>query len=273
VGSLATLVGNPQNAYIGLASGITFTRYASVMAPVAAVCLLVTIGAAWLLYRKDLRQPLAPRTVTRKERAAAIEQPRLLTFGLAVVALVFVGFLFHDALGLPLSLIALTGGSLMIFFAPLFGRASPRVLFRRIDWSIILLFVGLFIVLRGVQTSGVLELLFGGLEAASAGAIRQVWGLGLVASIVSNLISNVPATLLLAPLVASFDSEALWFTLAASTTLAGNATLLGAAANLIVAEKAEELGVAVPFWSFAKVGLPVTVVTLATAFVMVRWLA
>lgn len=270
IGSVATEVGNPQNAYIGLASGIPFARYALVMVPVAAACLLVASLLFLWLYRDELRKPFEAQRVAPLERDASLKQPRLLVFGLAVVALLFVGFLLSHRLGIPLSLLALAGGSLLVFFAPVVGKASPRVLFRRVDWSIILLFVGLFVVLKGVEVSGVLRSLFDGLETASAGAIHEVWGLGLLASIISNLISNVPATLLLAPLVGPDGPEQLWYALAASTTLAGNATILGAAANIIVAEKAEEEGVAVPFWDFFRVGFPVTVATLLVAFGLLR---
>lgn len=266
IGSLATEVGNPQNAYIGLASGIPFARYALVMVPVAAACLLVATGLILLLYRKELRKPLHAERAAALEAEATVHQPRLMVFGLAVVVLLFVGFLLSHRLGLPISLLALAAGSILVFFAPVLGQASPRVLFRRVDWSIILLFVGLFVVLKGVSVSGVLTALFDGLEAVSSGAIREVWGLGILASVVSNLISNVPATLLLAPLVQEIGSEQLWFALAASTTLAGNATILGAAANIIVAEKAEEMGVAMPFWDFFRVGFPVTVATLFVAY-------
>lgn len=269
IGSVATQVGNPQNAFIGQASGISFARYALVMTPVMVVCLALALGMFTFLYRRELQAPFRPRPPEALAPESNLREPRLLAFGIVVVALLFAGFLASRALGLPLSLLALAGGSVLVFAAPVLGRASPRVLFRRVDWSIILLFVGLFIVLKGVEVSGLLASLFDGLESLSAGAVTEVWGLGLLASVVSNLISNVPATLLLAPLVGTQGSEQLWFALAASTTLAGNATILGAAANIIVAEKAEEMGVAVPFWAFFRTAFPVTLVTLFAAFLMI----
>lgn len=273
LGSVATEVGNPQNAYIGLSSGIPFARYALVMVPIAGACLVAALLLLLVLYRRELKTPLRRSETAHKERLEAVHEPRLLVLGLAVAALLFASFLAHRVLELPISLLALAGGSLLVFLAPAVGRASPRVLFRRVDWSIILLFIGLFVVLKGVDVSGLLIGLENGVRGIHPQALSSVWGLGLLASIVSNLISNVPATILLAPLVAPANSETLWYALAASTTLAGNATILGAAANIIVAERAREQGVEISFWEFFRVGFPVTVVTLTIAFVMVDWLS
>ncbi|HLE48219.1 MAG TPA: SLC13 family permease, partial [Candidatus Thermoplasmatota archaeon] len=272
IGSVATEIGNPQNAYIGTVSGITFLRFLTIMGPTMLVALTLAVLILLVLYRNDLKAPIQPKAVTQLEEEQSISQPRLLWFSLAMTGLIFAAFLASHIIELPLSLIALAGGSILVFFAPVVGKSSPRVLFRRVDWSIILLFIGLFIVLQGVKVSGLLDQLFAGFERVSAGSIRTIWGLGLLASIISNLISNVPAVLLLSSVVADIATEATWFTLAAASTLAGNATILGAAANIIVAERSEEMGVGITFWEFTRVGLPITIATLAAAFAMVELL-
>lgn len=272
IGSVATQIGNPQNAYIATVSGITFARYLSVMGPVAVVSLAAAVGYFLWAYRAELRQPLERDNLADLGKAATITQPRMLRVLFAIIGVLFVSFLFSHRIGLPLSLLALSAGSLAAFVAPVLGPTSPRTLFRRVDWSIILLFVGLFIVLRGVSGAGLLQSLFDGAERLAPGSLSTPWGLGLVAALVSNLISNVPAALLLSNAVAVQPSEALWLALAASTTLAGNATILGAAANIIVAERAEELNVGIAFWRFAKVGIPVTALTLVASFGMIEWL-
>jgi Na+/H+ antiporter NhaD/arsenite permease-like protein len=271
IGSAATQIGNPQNAYLASISGIPFVRFLSIMGPIAALCLAVAIVCFLVLYRRELRAPLA-RAPDVGALDAGVRNPRLLWVSLATVGLLFVGFLSSNRTGLPLSLLALSGGSLLVFFAPLLGPTSPRALFRRVDWSIILLFIGLFIVLGAVDEAGLLPTLFAGVEARLPGALTTVAGLGIVTAVVSNLISNVPAVLLLSSGVATHATETLWFTLAASSTLAGNATILGAAANIIVAERSEELNVPIYFWQFARVGLPVTAITLAIALSMIAWL-
>jgi Na+/H+ antiporter NhaD/arsenite permease-like protein len=270
IGSVATEIGNPQNAYIANASGIPFLRYLTVMGPIMLVTLAVAIALLLVLYRTDLRTPLQAQHVHQLDDTAQIQQPRLLWLSLATVGLLFVGFLASQRLALPLSLIALAGGSLLVFIAPLVGKTSPRILFRRVDWSIILLFIGLFVVLRGLQTSGALDKVLAAAESLYPGALTTVWGLGIVTAVLSNLVSNVPAVLLLAEPVARAGSESLWFTLAAASTLSGNATILGAAANIIVAEQGEERGVAIGFYEFLRIGLPVTIVTLAIALAMIQ---
>jgi Na+/H+ antiporter NhaD/arsenite permease-like protein len=270
IGSVATEIGNPQNAYIATASGISFLRYLAIMGPIAAVTLVIAIVYFLVAYRNDLKEPIAPQAANRLDASESITQPGLLRLSLGAIALLFLAFLLSDRLGLPLSLLALSGGSLLVFLAPVVGKSTPRTLFRRVDWSIILLFIGLFIVLKGVSVSGILDRLFSAADTIAPGSLSTIGGLGIVTAIVSNLISNVPAVLLLANAVAAQGSEALWFTLAASSTLAGNATILGAAANIIVAERSEELNVPILFWQFAKVGLPVTIVTLAVALGMIR---
>lgn len=272
IGSVATQIGNPQNAYIAAASGITFSRHLLVMAPVMAVTLTLMILLCLFLYRRELRQPIDPARAHALDAQQTITQPRLLALGLLTVALLFLGFLRSDKIGIPLSLIALSGGSLLVFLAPVLGRSSPRALFRRIDWSIILLFIGLFVVLEGLSASGTVDQILRAAESAWPGLITTLPGLGVLSSIVSNLISNVPAALLFSQVIAEVATESLWLTLAAATTLAGNATILGAAANIIVAEKSEELGVGISFWEFTRVGLPITLVTLSAAFAMIEWL-
>jgi Na+/H+ antiporter NhaD/arsenite permease-like protein len=110
-------------------------------------------------------------------------------------------------------------------------------------------------------------------QSASNGGLSTVPGLSLFTALLSNLISNVPAVILLAPFVASIGETVLWLALASSSTLAGNATILGAAANVIVAENGEKLGVQMPFWRFLKAGLPITIVTLFISIIFLQMLA
>lgn len=272
IGSVATQIGNPQNAYIATVSGISFARYLLVMGPIMVATLAVAVLICLWIYRRELAEPIDPRRAHALDEQQTITQPRLLWASLVTVAGLFAAFVLSHRIGLPLSLIALAGGSLLVFVAPILGSASPRVLFRRIDWSIILLFIGLFIVLEGVSASGLIDRLFEAAEGARPGLLSTIPGLGILVSIVSNLISNVPAVLLFSEVIRNVATESLWLTLAAASTLAGNATILGAAANIIVAERSEELGVPIGFWEFTRVGLPVTIATLAVAFGMLELL-
>jgi len=257
VGSVATQVGNPQNAYIAIRSQIPFLTFTAYLLPVAAACLAVSVVVVWIAFRRDLATPI--------RRGPPLPPVRLQRTGLAVTVgittAVAIAFFASTPNWLPL--IALAGGAFVLFFLPFVSTATPRTLVSKVDWSIVLFFIGLFIVLEGVRTSGLSDVIQDGFTAASgdrAGGL--VWLAGLSA-LLSNLISNVPAVLLLSEVVDGAGGPLqLWLGLAASSTLAGNATILGAACNVIVVQVAARDGVTVSMKDFVKAGLPVTLATL-----------
>src|SRR5881409_3652676 len=263
VGSVATEVGNPQNAFIGIRSGIPFLTFTAYLLPVTVACLAVAIGLVWLAFRKDLAVPLA--------RAGSVEPVHLQRRGLVVTLGVTVGVaaaFFASPTPVWLPLVALAGGSFVLFFLPFSAKTTARALIAKVDWSIILFFVGLFIVLEGVRVSGLSAAIQGGFTSSVGGQSGGlVWLVGLSA-LLSNLISNVPAVLLLATIVPRGSTQ-LWLGLAASSTLAGNATILGAACNVIVVQVASRDGVTVSMKDFVKAGLPVTAATLVLSTVLI----
>jgi len=265
IGSVATGVGNPQNAYILIQSGIPFTEFAIALTPLAVMSLLVAVAIVALVFRKDLfDEGLRPHPIDRSLLAAAspkvrLEIPFFLVLGVLIA--VFIGFLASSWLGMPVSLIAFLGGCFLLLALPLVKKdTGTGPILRGVDWTLILFFVGLFILLKGVETSGLMALMLGSFEDMGAG-VAGVAGLTVVSSVLSNLISNVPAVMLLSPMIPVGD-DTLWLSLATSSTLAGNATILGAAANVIVVEKGLSMGAEVRFLDFLKAGLPVTLVTL-----------
>ena len=266
VGSVATEVGNPQNAYIAIRSGIPFLTFSAYLLPVTLVCLAVSIGLVWLAFRKDLAAPV----VAVASMPIVHLQRRGLAFTIGVTIAVSVAFLASSTPdGLPF--IALAGGSFVLFFLPFLTTASPRALIAKVDWSIILFFIGLFVVLAGVRVSGLSGAIQDGFTSAVGGRSGGLaWLVGL-SSLLSNLISNVPAVLLLAEVVPPGSTQ-LWLALAASSTLAGNATILGAACNVIVVQAAAREGVPVSMKEFVKAGLPVTAATLLLSTVLIALL-
>jgi Na+/H+ antiporter NhaD/arsenite permease-like protein len=266
VGSVATEVGNPQNAFIAIRSGIPFLTFTAYLLPITIACLVLSIGLVSLAFRKDLAAPIVPvisAPVVHLQRKG-------LGFTLGVTAAVSVAFF---ASGTPdwLPLIALAGGSFVLFFLPFLSNATPRALIAKVDWSIILFFIGLFVVLGGVRASGLSAAIQAGFTTAIGGRTGGlVWLVGL-SSLLSNLISNVPAVLLLAEVVPQGSTQ-LWLALATSSTLAGNATILGAACNVIVVQVASRDGVTVTMKDFVKAGLPVTAATLFLSTVLVALL-
>ena len=266
VGSVATEVGNPQNAYIAIRSGIPFLTFSAYMAPVMAACLAVSIVVVRWAYRRDLAAPFA--------RAPAgppvVVQRRGVALTSAIVGGVVVAFFLTDPAWLPF--IALAGGGFVLFLVPFVARVTPRGLIAKLDWGIILFFVGLFVVLGGVRASGLSAAIQGGFTSTFGGEGGLLW-LTSFSALLSNLISNVPAVLLLAEVVqGAGGTTQLWLGLAASSTLAGNATILGAAANVIVVQLAAREGVQVSMKDFVRAGLPVTAATLVLSTAMIALL-
>ena len=266
VGSVATEVGNPQNAFIAIRSGIPFVTFSAYLVPVMVACLAVSIGLVWMAFRKDLAVALTPPA----SASAPQLQRRGLVFTLSVTAAVSVAFLVSPSPSW-LPLVALAGGSFVLFFLPLLSTGTPRTFISKVDWSIILFFIGLFVLLQGVRVSGLSGAIQDGFTSAFGGRSGGLpWLVGLSA-LLSNLISNVPAVLLLAEVVPQ-TSTRLWLALATSSTLAGNATILGAACNVIVVQVAARDGVTVSMRDFVRAGLPVTAVTLVISTIMVALL-
>ena len=192
---------------------------------------------------------------------------------LGAIVLVFVGFVLSPSINLPLAMVAFIGGAFVLMFLPFFNRSvQPVEVLRKVDWTLLLFFVGLFVVLKGVETSGLLAEMMNAFQASSGSGLTSIPGLTGFSAVLSNLISNVPAVMLLSPFVASVGSNNLWLALVTSSTLAGNATILGAAANVIVVETGNKMGVEISLWQFMKAGLPITIITLLLSVVMLGML-
>ncbi|HEY3419426.1 MAG TPA: anion transporter [Methanomassiliicoccales archaeon] len=286
IGSVATPVGNPQNAFIVTQSHITFAEFTGKLLPVTLMCLIIAIVLIWVVFRKDLRdgcerngrywlcersKPIDAEKAVMEIAPSSVHRSVYLVLGALV--LVFIGFVLSPYINLPLAMVAFIGGAAVLMFLPFFNRSiQPVEVLRKVDWTLILFFVGLFVVLKGVETSGLLAEMMGTFQASSGSGLTSIPGLTGFCAILSNLISNVPAVMLLSPFVASVGSNNLWLALVTSSTLAGNATILGAAANVIVVETGNKMGVEVSFWQFMKAGLPITIITLLLSVVMLGML-
>lgn len=248
VGSSATIIGNPQNMLIGVSSGIPFTRFLAYLSPVA----LGGFAVIWLVIVLMYRAGLRPREVSvRLPRRIRIFKPLLMKSSVASVLL-----LIALVAGVPVPLAALCAASLLLITR----RLKPERVFREIDWSLLVFFTGLFVVTAAVESVGLSHSLFTFVQTSVG---HGVVGLTAISALLSNLISNVPAVMLLRPVVSSLaDPERGWLTLAMASTLAGNLTLLGSVANLIVAEAARRRHVSLSFWEYLKTGVPITLITL-----------
>lgn len=249
IGSTATITGNPQNMIIGIASGIPFVEFTAALAPVALLGMVIAWAVVSLVYRRQLSAATfsAPPALTITIHAALLRKCALSTL---LMLIAFVA-------GVSIPLAALGAAALLLITR----RWEPERIFAEIDWSLLVFFAGLFIVTGSLETMGASERLFDLLQPLAA---QGIVALTLVSVLLSNLISNVPAVLLFRPFVPNFpDPQQTWLTLAMATTLAGNLTLLGSVANLIVAEIARRMGVELTFGEYLKSGAVITILSLA----------
>jgi Na+/H+ antiporter NhaD/arsenite permease-like protein len=257
IGSAATLIGNPQNMLIGQVGALGFGAFLLDALPPVLLSLLAAWGIIARLSSGDweLARQVAP--------VPAIEyQPWPALKGCLLMGLAFAGFL---AAPLPREVVALTAGGFVLFSR----RTSSPSVFGLVDWELLLLFLGLFVVNHAFADAGLLERLFAAIRDTGVDLRAPAW-LFAVTAVLSNLISNVPAVMLLLPAAPAPQDRLL---LALASTLAGNLFLLGSIANLIVAEQAARLGVFVTWRRHLRVGLPVTLATfaIAGAWLWLRW--
>ncbi len=248
VGSTATITGNPQNMIIGNLSGLPYTEFASALAPVAGAGLLVTMLLVAIFH---------PREYLNRDRLTGeLPRPRphvwLMTKSVAAT-LVMIALFFS---GFSVPLVAIVAGGVLL----LTRRARAKRVYVEIDGPLLLMFAGLFVVIAGFEKAVVSDDLVNRIVALNLG---DIWVLSGVTAVLSNIVSNVPAVLVLKPFVEALqDSDRAWLIVAMASTLAGNFTLLGSVANLIVAEKARAENIDIDFWSYFRVGAPLTVVTI-----------
>jgi Na+/H+ antiporter NhaD/arsenite permease-like protein len=264
-GSALTVTGNPQNMFIGVHAHLAYLPFAARMALPVALALAGTYGAIRLLYARQINGRPLPRPEAALAGSEAPLDRALMLKALAVLLLTLGLF----AAGMPYPLSALVGASLLV----LVGRVPPRRVFAEVDWTLLLFFAGLFIVMGAFEKAGYAARLLDALHPWFAGqGTPALLGLAAVTALLSNLVSNVPAVILLEPLVGRLGGgEHLWQLLALASTFAGNLTLVGSAANLIVAEKAQAEGVHLGFWAYLRVGLPLSLLAGVLGTLWLAW--
>ncbi|WP_394838976.1 anion transporter [Pendulispora rubella] len=256
IGSVATITGNPQNILIGSLSGISYGRFALFLAPVAVLALIANGIVIWWLYRRELGGAFVARSASNK--------PHVYRRWIRKSSIVTAGVLLAFVLGIPPAVVALLGASAMLFTR----AVNPKRLYVRIDWTLLALFTGLFVVVAGVEKAGLAERLLAALQPLHP---ESVWGLTLISAILSNVVSNVPAVMVLKSLVPHLpNAESAWLTLAMASTLAGNLTLPGSLATIIVVERARSRA-EISFVDFLKVGLPSGVISLLIGAAWLAW--
>lgn len=277
IGGTATLIGDPPNILIGSAAGLDFDDFLLNLAPVVAVILLAFVGLMWLAWGRGLEDD-ADRldALAALDPSHAITDRRLMIRALVVLGATIVGFVAHSAIGLEAATIALLGATVLMIV----GRLDPHETLREIEWNTLFFFVGLFMLVEAVVHVGIVGGVADRLADAVAGR-NEVATLGTLwfSALASAVVDNIPYTATAIPIVerlidTGLNGEPLWWALALGACLGGNLTIVGASANIVVANLAARDGHAITFREFLKYGSGVVAMSLAisTAYLWVRYL-
>jgi Na+/H+ antiporter NhaD/arsenite permease-like protein len=269
IGGAATLVGDPPNIIIASRAGLSFNDFLVHMAPLVIVLMVVFVGLCRILFRKAFTyDPERAASVMELRERDAIENPRLLVVSLTVLGLVLAAFVLHTALHLEPSVVALVGGLALLALS----RLDAGDVARDVEWPTLAFFAGLFVMVGALVNTGVIDTFAGAAAEAVEGKLLLATNVLLWASAgLSAIVDNIPYVATMSPVVAELvqasgggsGPHVLWWALAFGADLGGNATAIGASANVVALGIAERSGRRISFWEFTKYGLVVTVVTIA----------
>ena len=277
IGGTATLIGDPPNILIGSAARLDFGAFLVNLGPVTVLVFLAFVVFMRVVFRHALQVPDARKEAALElTEAATITDRPLLVRSLIVIGFTMVGFLGQSALGLEAGTVALLGATVLM----LVGGLDPHEAFREVEWSTLFFFVGLFVLVESVVHVGIVGGIAERLAEASGGDVR-VASIGLLwfSALASAIIDNIPYTATAIPVVqrlveGGLSAEPLWWSLALGACLGGNLTIVGASANVVVANRAARAGHPIRFVEFFRYGAIVVVASLviSTAYVWVRYL-
>ena len=286
IGGTATLIGDPPNIMIGSATGLTFNDFAYNLAPLVLIVLAVTLVPIYFIWGRHLKAtPEDRQRVMQFNEFEAITNWRLLKQCLTVISLVVAGFVFAHSLKLEAATVAMTGAAVLLLLAN-FGKGpddqSKHVLeaFNEVEWITIFFFVGLFIVVHGVDSTGLLKLLAEKMVTMTGGDLTATAMIILWSSaILSAIIDNIPFVATMIPLIKAmaptFGGEhgllPLWWALSLGACLGGNGTLVGASANLVVAGFAERAGQPIRFLQYTLVAFPIMLLSILISTFYLYW--
>ncbi|MGW7486461.1 ArsB/NhaD family transporter [Streptomyces sp. NPDC054786] len=276
IGGTATLVGDPPNIIIASRAGLTFNDFLVHLAPLSAILVVVLVALCRVMFRKTFvyDEDRAAEIMALEEREA-IKDPRLLIQGLIVLALVVAGFVLHPVLHYAPSIVALLGAGLLVAVS----SAETSDVLAEVEWPTLAFFAGLFVMIGGLIDTGVINEISKGL-AHVTGSNELGGSLILLSAsaVLSGVVDNIPYVATMAPITSDLvhnmgggNDHVMWWALALGADLGGNATAIGASANVVVLGIAERNRQPISFWQFTKYGLIVTAVTVALSLVYV-WL-
>ena len=272
IGGTATLIGDPPNIIIGSAAGFSFMDFLNELTGIVTVIFLVVVSIMLFIYRKQMvATPERMAEVAQLDNSKTITDKNLMIRSLIVLFLVILGFVTHDITHIQTCVCAMLGASVLLLFE------KPTKILESVEWTTIFFFIGLFIIIGGLEASGGIAVMAKWLlnvthGSESATAMVILWGSGIL----SGIIDNIPYTATMAPMIATIQSQMgadyafpLWWCLSLGACLGGNMTIIGAAANVIVTEAAAARGHKIEFMKYLGYGILVTFVSLALCSVYV----
>jgi len=279
IGGTATLVGDPPNIIIASRADLTYGDFLVHLAPLVVVLMVVFVGLCRVLFRKAfVYRPERVEAIMALDEKEAIRDRRLLVVGLVVLVGVTLAFVLHSVLHLEPSVVALVGGLVLMAAS----RLDPEDVAREVEWPTLIFFAGLFVMVGALVNTGAIDTV--ATSAAEAAEGRLAWAsVGLLwgSAAISGVVDNIPYVATMSPVVAELvaaegggeQARSLWWALALGADLGGNATAVGASANVVVLGLAEKAGYKIGFWGFTKYGLVVAFVTIAlsTPYVVLRY--
>ncbi len=276
IGGTATLIGDPPNIMIGSAAGLGFVDFVLNTGVVVAIILAVVTVVFCLIYRNNLHvKPENMQKVLVLDENKAIKDKPLLIKSVIMIVLVVLGFIFHDQLGMESATVSLTAAAVML----LVGKQDPEEIILGVEWSTILFFIGLFVVVGGLNSTGVISAIANQLlvvvGANEAAAILIIlWASALI----SSVLDNIPFVATLIPLILTMESggvdvQPLWWALSLGACLGGNGTLIGASANVVLAGVSAKNGYPITFMQYLKIGYPLMLlsIVICTVYLLVRY--
>jgi len=262
IGGAATLIGDPPNIIIGSAAGLSFNDFIMELTPIITVIFIISTAVLAYIFRKDMiPKPELAYQIANIDDKNLIKDKKLMMRSLIVLSLVIIGFVLHGVLHLEAYTIALLGASVLILFEP------PKQILLEVEWLTIFFFIGLFIIIGGLEETGGIDFLAQKLLELTQGDLKLtamliLWGSGFL----SAIIDNIPYTVTMTPLIKELDTvmniHPLWWCLSLGACLGGNATIIGAAANVIVSEASYAAGHPISFLRFMKYGVLITIISL-----------
>jgi Na+/H+ antiporter NhaD/arsenite permease-like protein len=278
IGGTATLIGDPPNIIIGSAAGFSFLDFLLELSDIIALIFIVNILILMFIFRKKLKTtPEKMANINGIDNSKTITNKPLMIRSVCTLGLVILGFVTHDVTHLQSSIVAMAGASFLLIFE------KPKQILREVEWNTIFFFIGLFIIIGGLEASGGIALLAKWLlditqGSQNATAMIILWASGIL----SGIIDNIPYTVTMTPMISQIQgtmgaqyAHPLWWCLSLGACLGGNMTIIGAAANVIVSETASSSGHHISFTRFMKYGLLITFIslTLSSFYIYFRFLA